>query len=108
MKDPMWTLTEGVALCQELDSLLRSYNAFIALSGSVLHKGWSIKDLDLVIIPLKKQLSIQQHVAICRIFASRFKFMGVCNTAKYKDDKYVEKYQTKDEKRIDVIFLKLE
>ena len=101
MKDPMWTLTEGVALCQELDPLLRSYNAFIALSGSVLHKGWSTKDLDLVIIPLKQTCSVEQHVAICRIFANRFKFMGVCN-------KYVEKYQTKDEKRIDVLFLKLE
>lgn len=104
----MWTLNEGIAVCQTLDPLLRPHNAFVALTGSVLHKGASEKDLDIVIIPLKNELTITQHTAICKLFSQLYKFVKVVNTAKYYDDKYVEVYQTSTGKRIDVFFTKLE
>lgn len=104
----MWTLNEGIAEAQLLDPLLRPHNAFVALTGGVLHRGSSTKDLDLVIIPLKNKLTVKQHTEICKILAKRFKFKGVVNTAKYGDDKYVEVYQTANNKRIDVIYVKLE
>lgn len=103
----MWTLNEGIAEAQLLDPLLRPHNAFVALTGGVLHRGSSTKDLDLVIIPLKNKLTVKQHTEICKILAKRFKFKGV-NTAKYGDGKYVEVYQTANNKRIDVIYVKLE
>lgn len=49
----MWTLEEGIKFIQNLDPLMRSqFECFTALTGSVLHRGSSKKDLDVVILPL--------------------------------------------------------
>ena len=104
--DYMWTLNEGIAEAQLLDPLLRPHNAFVALTGGVLHRGSSTKDLDLVIIPLKNRLTLRQYIKISKILSKRYnKLHHVVNTAKYGDDKYVEVYYTHDKKRIDVFFL---
>jgi len=48
----MWTLAEGVHLCRRLERRLTPAGFAIALTGSILLKGKSYKDLDLVVYPL--------------------------------------------------------
>lgn len=51
-KPVLWTMAQAVHLCQTLDPMLRESGYFCGLTGGVLHKGESRKDLDLCIMPL--------------------------------------------------------
>jgi len=46
-----WSVEEGIALCRKLHKLLLPIGYSVALTGSVLFKGKSHKDLDLVVFP---------------------------------------------------------
>lgn len=49
----MWTLEDGIKFIQNLDPIIRTqFSCFTALTGSVLHRGNSNKDLDVIILPL--------------------------------------------------------
>jgi hypothetical protein len=48
----LWTLTEGIEVCRELEAALAP-DYHVALGGGVLHKGESNKDLDVLIYPHK-------------------------------------------------------
>jgi hypothetical protein len=49
---PVWTFHEGVGTARVVESVIRPCGYFTALAGSVLYKGRSFKDLDLLITPL--------------------------------------------------------
>ncbi len=51
----MWTLHEGVDLCRLLNTHLAPVGYCVALTGSVLLKGKSYNDVDLVVYPLNTQ-----------------------------------------------------
>jgi hypothetical protein len=51
----MWTLAEGADLCKRLSLNLKPIGYAIAITGSVLTKGKSHKDLDLVVFPLSTE-----------------------------------------------------
>lgn len=46
-----WDLEAGIATAKEFEKLLRPHKFHVALGGSVLHLGSSVKDLDLFIYP---------------------------------------------------------
>lgn len=48
----LWSLAEGITLCRRLQRRLEPAGFAVAITGSVLFKGKSYKDLDLVIYPL--------------------------------------------------------
>lgn len=50
---PLWTLDSAVALVRELHSKLVEKGCTIALGGGCLHKGFSYKDVDIIIHPLE-------------------------------------------------------
>lgn len=53
-KQRQWLLEDGVALIQALEPGVRkSFNYCTALGGSVLHKGSSFKDLDIILLPIE-------------------------------------------------------
>jgi len=45
----MWGLAEAVELVQELEGKVEGYH--LGVTGSVLYKGWSNKDLDIIVYP---------------------------------------------------------
>lgn len=48
----MWGLEEGVDFCRRLNKHLSPVGYAVALTGSVLFKGKSHKDLDLIVYPM--------------------------------------------------------
>ena len=79
-----------------------------ALGGSVLHKGHSNKDLDVIVYPhdFQKRFGLQTEdvwSAITGYFAPTA--CGKVNKSKYRDDKDVRWLTTQDGKRIDFFFL---
>lgn len=51
----MWALTEAAAFCAKLDRFMQPTGFAIGLTGSVLTKGRSRKDLDLIVYPMHSQ-----------------------------------------------------
>lgn len=47
----MWTLEEALPIVRDLTTALREIRYAVALGGSVLYRGTSTKDLDLVVYP---------------------------------------------------------
>lgn len=47
----IWTREDASYVCEHLEKLLKEKGAHLALAGSVMYKGWSSKDLDLIIYP---------------------------------------------------------
>jgi hypothetical protein len=48
----MWGLSDALDVIREIQPTVREFGFHVALAGSVLNKGTSEKDLDLVFIPL--------------------------------------------------------
>jgi hypothetical protein len=48
----LWTIEEGVDFCRRLNAHLEPIGYGVALTGSVLFKGKSHKDIDLIVFPL--------------------------------------------------------
>lgn len=46
---PAWTLAEAVELCKRAETLARTMNMHVALTGSVLYGGGTGKDLDILV-----------------------------------------------------------
>lgn len=104
-----WTLDAGVKFCQLLDRKVRLYNAFVALTGSVLHHGKSDKDLDIMIIPLKNNLNKYCVERIKHVLGTmKLTYDRTVDTQKYGDDKYVEVWCTPTKQRVDIIWVKLD
>jgi hypothetical protein len=51
----MWTYGDAPALVRELEPIARRNNYATALGGSVLHKGLSHNDIDIIFLPLENQ-----------------------------------------------------
>lgn len=47
----MWDLTEAVQLCRSIEQVAHLYGCHVALAGSVLYRGSSNKDLDIICYP---------------------------------------------------------
>lgn len=74
----------------------------MSLTGGVLYKGESNKDLDLIITPLK--MNIQNQTIVMTVLNKfNIKFVRLVPVEKYGDLKTVCEYSYKD-KRIDIMW----
>ncbi len=105
----MWTLELAVKLVKKLEPELSNSGYHCALTGSVLYKGSSEKDLDIVIYPhdVDKQ-SIWDRTSIKDFLKTFFKSeIKTCGGAsQIRDDKHVAWLITPDGRRIDFFFLR--
>lgn len=60
----MWTLEQGLEVLRRINPLVRPHGYYTALTGGVLFKGESDKDLDIVLLPMGAQLSWDMRAAI--------------------------------------------
>ncbi len=59
-----WTLEQGLATARQVEVLVRPLGLFVSLTGGVLYRGHSAKDLDLVIAQLGGLLAGYPHTAL--------------------------------------------
>lgn len=101
-----WTVAEGIAFCQTLEPFLIVEGYHVALGGSVLTKGYSIKDLDIFIYPHKTEERGLSPAAVMAYIAKilLLERYSICDHSNYKDAKVVF-YSQKEGKRIDFFFV---
>lgn len=99
-----WTLEEGINFVRKLEIDLKDIGFHCALTGSVLYKGVSYKDLDVMIYPhdtnncdwsmVHQTLKVFHKIEINKI-----------DRLKYPDKKEVYWSENNDGKRIDFFFV---
>lgn len=108
----MWTQIEAIELLKELEPNLAAVGFHCALAGSVLYRGTSEKDLDVIIYPhtYKKQSPPDNSIAetILKLFFQSHKISacGSESSAQERDDKTVKWLVSKGNKKVDFFFLK--
>jgi hypothetical protein len=97
-----WTLKEALVWVAILQEHVRPCGYHIGLHGSVLHKGKSSKDLDLIVYP-------HNSGAIpTGLIAGAIERAGLTyrrERALYQDEKEIRIYTIADGRRIDIFFL---
>ena len=108
----MWTLKEALYLMPEFEAISKLLGYHVALGGSVMYDGKSIKDLDVIIYPHREvdptrptpdQL-VELFVYNKLIVSAK---MPPCSpwAKDQKDYRYVNCGETRDGQRIDFIFV---
>jgi hypothetical protein len=104
MIEHVWTLEDAVAVARLCETELIPAGYHCAIGGSVLHRGWSDKDLDLFIYPhyTGRENLIERANAISKC---GIQFIEARDHTGYGDAKEVARYEYNG-KRIDIFFLK--
>lgn len=64
-----WVLDEGVHFCRELNAAVAPAGFFVGLAGGVLMRGYSSKDLDVLVVPMT---SAKVDLGALRLALARF------------------------------------
>jgi len=100
-----WTLVEAIAFANSLHEYIYPLGFDVAITGSILTKGYSEKDLDLVIYPLKK-ISSNYTNLISKLPNFGLKFIRLPNhNLGYQDDGKNVQVWEHNNKRVDLFFL---
>lgn len=110
----MWAFAEAQSLIAELEPHLRSVGVAIAMGGSVLHKGYSEKDLDIIVYPMNATRAWSDWPDDVQRVLDKAGFKMKCNRYcvwrewkvgnRSDDHKRVEVFKYKG-RRVDVIYL---
>ncbi len=124
VRDPLpmlWTMKDGVAFSRVLNRELGKAGFAVALTGSVLFKGRSVKDLDLVMFPLTTDRSdIEQQVYPVLVKGLGMQLLHPVSVVHHQwrrlgsvDTKHVEVWETTwpftspaRRRRVDIFFLR--
>ena len=108
----LWTLDEATKLIAQIEKEVSALGFHCGLTGSILLKGESNHDLDIIIYPhdtsssvLNEATSALANILIKKVTRGRvaayWERRQISN-----DTKHVEIWETKDGKRVDVFFLR--
>lgn len=101
----MWSLEEAISFANALHEFLYPLGFDVALTGSILLKGVSEKDIDIIVYPLKKISSnYQEMLDNLPKFGLRFVRLPNHNLGYQDDGKNVQVWEY-DNKRVDLFFL---
>jgi len=109
--DGPWSLPEALQLVRELVEPLRSVGYALGLTGSVLTKGESTHDLDLVLYPLSSakedptalRAALEAHGL--KLHVPKERVQKTWRRLGSQDEKHVEVWLYQD-RRVDLFFLK--
>lgn len=106
-----WTLEQARSLLNYLEPQLAAVGYHVGLMGSVLLRGESSKDLDIIIYPHNKMVQDipRVHAVLVSLeLKQQADIVNVLKTWKFRagvtDSKHVEVWKTPGKKRIDVFF----
>ena len=115
----LWSMEQAIDLVKKLDPAIRLVGFTVGITGGVIIKGYSDKDLDLIIYPMN--VTEYSTSAVKKVFIEQFKWklkfpthilLKSWEDRKIQpnnggtDFKHVEVWETEDHKRIDIMFLK--
>ncbi len=101
----MWTLEQGLELIRSIEPKLREIDWYSGLTGGVLYKGESSKDLDIIVSPLsysKKTMQDVRQVLLTNGLKMKVE-MGL--VMEYHGNKNRVEVYTYVDKRVDVFFM---
>lgn len=112
---PVWTLEEAVPLLKELREVTTKVGFAVALAGSILYRGTSTKDLDIVVFPLRvedpqAELDLTalkealEEFGLCPVLSREAVTQGWRKQGSL-DTKHVEVWQYQG-RRVDLLFLR--
>ena len=105
---PKWTLAEGVDFVKHLECYMHP-RYHVALGGSVLHKGESDNDIDILVLPHStdhwelEEIYIRLEAAQMKLKITNEVVMKKWRDGGSTDTKYVEVW-TWEHKRVDVFY----
>lgn len=105
----MWTLDEALPFLKSLRKAMLKCGYCVALAGSILYRGRSEKDLDVILFPHGRIPQGDVYEAL-EAFGLTLRRDRAAVTADWRtlgslDTKHVEEWRTKDGRRIDIFFL---
>ena len=95
----MWNIDEAIIFIRQYQQSFRQFNYHIGLIGSVLNDGISIKDLDIVVLPMSngKEANIkllipflEEHFAAAKIIDKEYEFDGRILMKSFINDKRID------------------
>jgi len=103
--DKMWTLDEGLVIVRELKERIWQLGFAIALTGGVLYRGHSNKDLDILFYPLSS-IEYPYYAFVINELDLYFKpeKFFIIDHKEQKSLKLIAVFQLKNGKRIDFFF----
>lgn len=107
-----WTFDESLDFTRELQRLFKPFGFNVGLTGSVLYKGESLNDLDVIVFPqnsgkmdIDKLREILEAYGLVQI-ASRAKVANIWARRGSTDAKHVEAWKNKKGQKVDLFFLR--
>lgn len=106
----MWTREEAFWVIERLEPIMAEMGAHVALGGSVLYRGSSTKDLDIIVYPHNAdKFNTWETYPLKQKLAEFFKSGGTFNdctgVSQIRDGKEVAWLKTPKGKRVDFFFL---
>lgn len=101
----MFDTIEGIQICRQIEKFVSEVGLHCGLTGSVLYKGSSEKDLDVIIYPHQVSNPISKEVAKKALAKIGIKPKYRVSTVASCQDKDVEVFETESGRRIDIFFL---
>lgn len=113
MTDRSWKLEEALDLVRRIEAKVRPIGLFTGLTGSVLYRGESLKDLDVTVSPMdstqpfpREAFDEAMQSLGLKLQLSEPQIKKIWADLGSKDTKHVEVWKTPERKRIDVFLLK--
>lgn len=99
----VWNIEQAQKLCANLERQLASLGAHVALGGSVLYNGSSVKDVDIIIYPHSSVGSVDSLTPImARLLELGFTYS--CDEPSTKDGKVIRVMNDISGRRVDFFF----
>lgn len=99
-----WMLSEGIEICSALKPMLEPFGYCIGLTGSVLFKGESENDLDLILYPLRDYSTSPYMPALNKVL-EYFDGHGAEAVTNGSDQKRVIKFYTPEKRGVDIFLM---
>lgn len=110
--NPMWTLREALQLMPKFEAIAKIMGYHVALGGSVMYNGMSIKDLDIIVYPhtdVDLERPIPDQLVQMFIYNKLLVSANLTPCSPWSKDcpnaRYVNCGMTRDNHRIDFIFV---
>lgn len=110
----VWSLDDAIDFCRRLREFVRPLGFDVGLTGSCLHTGKSVKDVDVIIYPLKRPAAtsfdvLRSALASCGWLQcvkerEQMRYGWTCRDGAAADTKWVEMWRHCD-KRVDIFFM---
>jgi hypothetical protein len=103
-ENKIYTLVEGIAVCKEIEELIKPLGCHCGLGGSLMYRGYSTKDIDVLIYPRSKA-KIDKLAVVHALAKAGYKFNNHSSSVRGSVEFDVEVMKSPKGERVDIFFL---